>query len=305
MRWGAGAKAPSLLGTIAMRHKRLWWALAVVFFGSFLVLGTQGVNLSRELPPIPERVVTAEGAEILSGESIQRGQNVWQSIGGQEVGSIWGHGGLRRAGLDRRLAAPREPLRAGHLGARRGPRRLRRVLRAERQAALRARLTALMRTNTLRREDGHASPSTAVRAEAFAPTRRTTRTCSRQGRHGYAIPAGALTDPARLRAMAAFFFWTAGRPRTNRPGRHVTLHAELAARAAGRQHADRRGRPVERASSVVLLLAGIGGAGLVPCSRRQGRRSRRLPPARDPLSALTADAVAARHRASTSGSWRR
>jgi nitric oxide reductase subunit B len=29
---------------------------------------------------------------FLTGELITSGQNVWQSIGGQQIGSIWGHG---------------------------------------------------------------------------------------------------------------------------------------------------------------------------------------------------------------------
>ena len=43
-------------------------------------------------PPLPERVVTTEGEAVLPGEQIKDGQNVWQSIGGQEIGSVWGHG---------------------------------------------------------------------------------------------------------------------------------------------------------------------------------------------------------------------
>ena len=43
-------------------------------------------------PPIPREVVTAEGRVLFDGETIRDGQNVWQSIGGQQVGSIFGHG---------------------------------------------------------------------------------------------------------------------------------------------------------------------------------------------------------------------
>ena len=34
----------------------------------------------------------SEGKVVFSESEIKDGQNIWQSIGGQEVGSIWGHG---------------------------------------------------------------------------------------------------------------------------------------------------------------------------------------------------------------------
>lgn len=37
------------------------------------------------------KVVTTEGNVVIDAE-VEAGQNVWQSLGGMEVGSIWGHG---------------------------------------------------------------------------------------------------------------------------------------------------------------------------------------------------------------------
>lgn len=36
--------------------------------------------------------MTTDGEVLSTGQDIKDGQNVWQSIGGQTVGSIWGHG---------------------------------------------------------------------------------------------------------------------------------------------------------------------------------------------------------------------
>ncbi len=72
--------------------KKYWWAFAVVTFCSFLVLGWQGVEIYHNAPPIPKEVVTLDGQRVVSGEDISAGQNVWQSIGGMELGSFWGHG---------------------------------------------------------------------------------------------------------------------------------------------------------------------------------------------------------------------
>ena len=75
-----------------MRYMRLWLGLGAVIAGSFAVLGYFGRELYRQAPPLPDRVVTTEGRVIYTGDDIKEGQNVWQSMGGQEVGTVWGHG---------------------------------------------------------------------------------------------------------------------------------------------------------------------------------------------------------------------
>ncbi len=75
-----------------MRYLRLWIALGLVIAGSFSVLGYFGWELYRQAPPVPERVVTTDGDVVFQRADIRDGQNVWQSMGGQEVGTVWGHG---------------------------------------------------------------------------------------------------------------------------------------------------------------------------------------------------------------------
>ena len=75
-----------------MTPKKLWLALATVIIGSFAVLGFYGVEIFREMPPFPNKVITEKGKTLFEGQDIKDGQNVWQSIGGQTVGSVWGHG---------------------------------------------------------------------------------------------------------------------------------------------------------------------------------------------------------------------
>src|SRR6187401_539286 len=72
--------------------KRLWIAFTLVMVLSFLVLGWIGTRIYREMPPVPAKVVTIGGAVVVDEGEIQAGQNVWQSLGGMEVGSVWGHG---------------------------------------------------------------------------------------------------------------------------------------------------------------------------------------------------------------------
>ena len=72
--------------------KKYWLAFTAVIVISFTVLGWIGVRIYQQAPPIPEKVITTTGETVFTREDIERGQNVWQAMGGMEVGSIWGHG---------------------------------------------------------------------------------------------------------------------------------------------------------------------------------------------------------------------
>src|SRR5690242_20832879 len=72
--------------------KRLWISFALVLVVSFAVLGWIGTRIYQEMPPIPARIVDSTGAVVVADGDIARGQNVWQALGGMQVGSIWGHG---------------------------------------------------------------------------------------------------------------------------------------------------------------------------------------------------------------------
>ena len=72
--------------------RRLWTWLAVICVLSFAVLGWVGTDIYVKAPPIPQQVISAKGDVLFSGEQIQRGQEAWLSAGGQQLGSVWGHG---------------------------------------------------------------------------------------------------------------------------------------------------------------------------------------------------------------------
>jgi len=75
-----------------LNYRRLWVLLGLVLTASFLTLGYFGTEIYRQAPPIPETVRTADGGVLFTGQMIKDGQNVWQSLGGQQLGSVWGHG---------------------------------------------------------------------------------------------------------------------------------------------------------------------------------------------------------------------
>jgi nitric oxide reductase subunit B len=200
--------------------RRLWLTFAAVLVVSFTVLGWIGTRIYQAAPPIPERVETPDGQVVIGAGEITRGQNVWQSLGGMEVGSIWGHGSY---------AAPdwtadflhREALFILDAWAQAEHGQPYAKLPAEPQAKLRGRLEVTMRTNTYdaARRVVVIDP---VRAQALAANREHFASVFRDGRPQYAIPAGAVTDPERLRHLTSFFFFTAWAAATERPGDHIT-----------------------------------------------------------------------------------
>ena len=74
------------------RHGRLWIIFGATLFLAFFILGFFGREVYRQAPPIPSEVRTSDGLVVMSKDDILTGQQVWQSTGGQQLGSIWGHG---------------------------------------------------------------------------------------------------------------------------------------------------------------------------------------------------------------------
>ncbi len=72
--------------------RKLWTWLAVLCVLSFSVLGWVGTEIYLTAPPIPKQVVSTNGEIVYSAEQIQYGQQAWLSAGGQQMGTVWGHG---------------------------------------------------------------------------------------------------------------------------------------------------------------------------------------------------------------------
>ncbi len=73
--------------------RRLWLILTCSMVLMFSTLLYFGFEIYQERPPIPASYQGPNGAIVFDRNDIQRGQNVWQSIGGMQQGSVWGHGG--------------------------------------------------------------------------------------------------------------------------------------------------------------------------------------------------------------------
>ena len=207
--------------------RRLWAIFGismVVMFGTLLFFGYQ-IYVAK--PPIPEAVRSASGQLLYTKADIERGQNVWQSMGGMEQGSIWGHGSYVAPDwsadwLHREASNLRDRI-AGT-----GPRAPFSALSEPEQARFGAILKREMRTNTYNPANGQITV-TAQRAAAINETAAyysdlfTNRTPDAQRlRELYALPKTAALTADEAHALGAFFFWTAWAATTDRPGDTVT-----------------------------------------------------------------------------------
>jgi nitric oxide reductase subunit B len=246
--------------------KRLWMAFGAVMIFSFLVLGWIGTRIFQEMPPIPDKFVTSAGVTLIDSGEVGEGQNVWQSLGGMQVGSIWGHGSyvapdwtadwLHREAvfiLDKWANAEFSKPFAD--------------LDSERQAQLSGRLSDLMRNNTYEESTGVVTVD-PIRAEAFESNVDHYRTVFIEGNADYAIQAGAISSEERLRKFSSFVFWTSWAASTTRPG-------DIASYTNNWPHEPLVGnRPtgdniVWTGVSVIMLLAGISGMAWWYASRRE------------------------------------
>lgn len=191
---------------------------------SFAVLGYYGGEAYRMAPPVPERVVTSGGKALFTGQDIKDGQNVWQSMGGQEVGSVWGHGAYVAPDW---LNGEATWILDHWAHAEHG--RPYDELTGEVQAGLKSRLKDEMRINTYNPETGGLVVS-PMRVEAIRVVgQHYTALFSDDPeldklRDAYAIPVNAITDSQRLAQLNNFLFVEfpgpvrrTGRERRSRP----------------------------------------------------------------------------------------
>jgi nitric oxide reductase subunit B len=242
-------------------NRKLWIGLSAVVLSTFGLLGFFGGEVYRKAPPIPGRVVDESGATLFLRDDILTGQQVWQSAGGQQLGSIWGHGAYVAPdwSADR---LHREATALLERYARRDEGAAYETLDDERKAALRERVRSEMRRNTYDAGEDVlvlSNERAAVVAEAsehyaalfgaapeLAPLR-----------EAYAMPDDAIPDSGRREKLGAFFFWTSWACSTERAPGGVTYtnnwpHEPLVGNVPSAANV------LWSIVSVVVLLAGVG-----------------------------------------------
>jgi nitric oxide reductase subunit B len=257
--------------------RRIWISLIVVVVASFALLGWVGSRIYQQAPPIPARVIAPDGHVVLDGADIREGQEIWAALGGQEVGSVWGHGSYVAPDWTADLLHA-EVMTVLDIRAHATTNQAYHMLPAIEQAPLREAVKAEYRHAAV--DSSGTLAISAERAQAFDEDVRRYTDVFMRGEPSYAIPAGSIRDETDARKLTAFFFWTAWAASANRPGANITYtsnwpHEELIGNVPTPDAV------VWTGVSIILLLAGIGALGLWHATR--GAPAPSTPPVHDPL----------------------
>ncbi len=266
--------------------RKLWLLLIGVALGTFLLLGFFGREVYRQAPPIPARVVSEAGQELMTEKSILDGQQAWQRMGGQQNGTVWGHGAYQAPDWSADwLHRECEALLA--IWSEREHRSPFDRLDPSLQGGLRERLRLEMRTNRYDAKTGTITVSND-RARAIAQVRSHYEKLFLGDpglatlREQYALKDKPIAAAADALTVTHFFFWAAWSCATERPDAKMTYtnnwpHEPL----IGNQPTP--ANLVWSMASIVLLLAGIGA--LVWYQASQSREEPPpIPPAEDPFA---------------------
>ena len=268
--------------------RKLWISLAVLLVSSFGVLLWMGASIHQNAPPMPERVVDEGGRVIYTRADIEKGRTVWQSMGGMQLGSIWGHGGYVAPDwsadwLHREATAVLDFWTQREAGEARFD-----ALPAERQAALRGRLESRLRENTYDpatrtvRLDTDRAAAVALVAQHYE---RLFGNDPEMGslRDAYAMKNDTVPDPEHRKALTGFFWWTSWAAMTERPGSRITYTNNWPSEPliGNRPPATTY---LWSAFSVLFLIAGIALLGWHHAVTHGGTEEATVLPSTDPLA---------------------
>ncbi len=244
-------------GTSTEQPLSHWWrhgTLLVMIFG-FSVLTVVTVLTYTNAPPIPRQVVDETGAQLFSGEDVERGQEIFLEHALMEHGTLWGHGAYlgpdytaehlhREVGIARDLAAAR---RFGKPFA---------ELPAGAQAQVGDEVRLELKANRYQEATGRLVLS-AGEAAATRALQGYWGDYFSKPRSAPGLPPQSISDPEEIRQLNAFFSWATWATVTNRPGEDYTYTNNWPF------DPDAGNRPstqayVWSALSLVVLLAGLG-----------------------------------------------
>jgi nitric oxide reductase subunit B len=269
--------------------RRLWVALGLLLGSTFAVLLWMGSEIHRSAPPLPQQVVSTSGQVLFTRADLETGRQVWQSFGGQQLGSIWGHGAL---------VAPdwsadwlhRESMELLGIWARRDYASAYEDLDEPEKASLKARLQAEMRSNSY---DANTETITVSNDRALAISNVAAHYVSlfsndpatQKLREGYAMREGTVSDLKHRQELAGFFFWTSWAASTNRPDSKVSYTSNWPYEPLV-GNSPTPGSFMWTVFSVLFMIAGIG---LLAWHYAvwHSKEPHLTPPARDPMAGIT------------------
>lgn len=268
--------------------RRLWVALGVLLVSTFAVLLWMGREIHHAAPPMPESVVSQSGQTLYTRHDIETGRQVWQSFGGMQLGSIWGHGALVAPDwsadwLHREAMVMLDGWAQQEYGLDHDQ------LDDGRQSMLQSDLRGELRKNTFD-EDSNSIIVSADRARAIAAVSAHYESlfsddpATQALRNSYAMREGTVTDPEYRRQLSAFFFWTSWATVTNRPNDNVSYTSNWPYEPLV-GNSPTSGSFMWSMFSILFLIAGIG---LLVWHYAAWHRTEPplTPPKRDPLEDL-------------------
>ncbi|KRA35515.1 nitric oxide reductase large subunit [Rhodanobacter sp. Root627] len=268
--------------------RKLWLGLAALLISSFAVLLWVGDVVHQEAPPLPAAVVTSEGQTLYTRADLQEGRQVWQSIGGQQLGSIWGHGALLAPDWSADWLH-REALAMLELLARDEGAASFASLDAAQQAALKARIQPELRHNTYDAATDTITVS-PLRAQAMAIVGAhymslfSNDPATAKLRENYAMRDNTIAEMEHRRMVTAFFWWTSWAAAAERPGSTISYTQNWPFDPVVGNVAT----PTSFMWSIFSVLFMIMGIGLLAWHHARHVSDEPLPPipARDPLADL-------------------
>ncbi len=255
-----------------MKTKKLWFGFIAVIIISFGILLYYGKEIYRKAPPVPEKVATEDGNVLFTGQDIKDGQNVWQSMGGQELGTVWGHGAYQAPDWSADWLHKEAVFILNEL-AKQTENKPYDQLSEEKQAALKVLLQKDVRKNTYDPQSKTLTVS-KLRAAAIASNSKyydglfTDDPNLADLRDAYSIPENSLKSEERVEKLNAFFFWISWACVTERPNADITYTNNWPAdKLVGNEPT--ASMNLWTGFSVIILLAGIGLMVLYYARRRE------------------------------------
>lgn len=270
--------------------RRLWTWLAIICVLSFGTLLFVGREIYLKAPPIPAQVLDQQGHVIWTGDQITRGQQAWLAAGGQQLGTVWGHGSYVAPDwsadwLHREAVALQDEL------AKRGHGKPYAQLDAAARGGIDALVKDALRRNTYDAATGaltlSAERTAAIAAVAshYAGLFGTDPKLDKL-REQYAMSAGSLPAADDRTALTGFFFWSSWAAATDRPGETALSYTSNWPHEPLVGNTPTAGAGIWSVASIIVMIGAI--AGMVFFHSAQPEEADPKPPKDDPLFKLKA-----------------
>ncbi|MDO8788184.1 MAG: cbb3-type cytochrome c oxidase subunit I [Sulfuritalea sp.] len=234
-----------------------WWIRSILIVMAMGFAGLISITLLayRNAPPIPTRIVDAQGAMLFSGDDISDGQTVFLKYGLMANGSIWGHGAYLGPDYSADALHRTGEVVAAAIAHQQYQRPMAALTQSQ-QAAVRAETAISLKTN---RYDPATSALRFTAPEAAAYREQInywTDYFKHSSRNG-GLKTDLITDPIELKQFTAFVTWAAWASVASRPGEDYSYTNNFPYDpSVGNQPTP--GTVMWSALSLVVLLAGIG-----------------------------------------------